>query len=145
MPTVTLQDILVCFLTLRDYYHTAHVSCKNSVFYSDHLLLERLYNEASEPIDSIKEKMLGIGMGTPSIHLPTLYKKVFEKIKNLPYDCKENAQYFEAACKLEEEMRQYCEAMDKDPASSVGVRTFIGDLADGSEDRCYLIGQRLAK
>lgn len=140
-----LQDILVNVIALRDYYHTAHVCAKNSVYYSDHLLLQRLYEETDGYVDGIKEKMLGIGMGDESVHLPTLYKKVFERIKDLPYAAKENAVYFTAALSLEETLKTLCAAVDKAEGTSVGVRNFVGDIADKSEGRCYLIKQRLAK
>lgn len=140
-----MQDLLVLMITLRDYYHTAHVCVKNSVSYSDHLLLERLYDGVSDYVDPIKEKMLGIGMGDESVHLPTIYKKVFERIKDLPYAAKENAAYFTAALAMEESLKSLCSTIDKTEGTSVGVRNFVGDIADKSEGRCYLIKQRLAK
>jgi DNA-binding ferritin-like protein len=140
-----LQDILVIMISLRDFYHTSHVTCKNSVYYGDHLLLERLYTACDDHVDSIMEKIVGIGLGEQTIHLPTIYKKVFERIKNLPYSSKENSEYFSAAYTLEESLKNICELMNKDDVTSVGVKNFIGDIADKSETRCYLIKQRLAK
>jgi DNA-binding ferritin-like protein len=140
-----LQDLLVLHIAIRDYLHTAHVSVKGSVFYTDHELLSRLYTGADAEVDGLMEKMVGIGMGVQSIHLPTVLKKVYEKVSKLPYDAPTNEVYFQVACSLEESLRQACEALDKDPNTSVGVRNMIGDLADKSENRCYLIKQRLGK
>lgn len=140
-----LQDLLVLHIALRDYYHTAHVSVKNSVFYSDHDLLSRLYEGCDDFIDPLMEKMVGIGMGIQSIHLPTVLKKVYEKVTKLPFDCKENVMYFQAAYSLEESLKQICEIVDKDPATSAGVRNMIGGIADKAEERCYLVKQRIAK
>lgn len=140
-----LQDLLVLHIAIRDYLHTAHVSVKGSVFYADHELLSRLYSAADAEVDGLMEKMVGIGMGLQSIHLPSVLKKVYEKVSKLPYDAQTNDIYFQAAYSLEETLKQVCEAMDKDPNTSVGVRNMIGDLADKSEGRCYLIKQRLGK
>lgn len=140
-----LQDLLVLHIAIRDYLHTAHVSVKGSVFYADHELLSRLYSAVDAEVDGLMEKMVGIGMGLQSIHLPSVLKKVYEKVSKLPYDAQSNDIYFQAAYSLEETLKQVCEAMDKDPNTSVGVRNMIGDLADKSEGRCYLIKQRLGK
>jgi DNA-binding ferritin-like protein len=140
-----MQDIYVTMITLRDYYHQAHVLSKNVVYYGDHLLLQRLYEECDGYIDSLMEKMVGIGMGDMSIHLPTVYKKVFEKIKDLPYSPKENSIYFTTGETLEASLRTLCESLNKAEGTSVGVLNFIGDIADKSEGRTYLIKQRLSK
>ena len=67
-----MQDLLVLMITLRDYYHTAHVCVKNSVSYSDHLLLERLYDGVSDYIDPIKEKIKLSSLISNQSILPTL-------------------------------------------------------------------------
>ena len=139
-----LIDLYCYHKVLSDYYHTAHFQVKNIPFYSDHLLFERLYNEAGAGIDGLGERIIGSGMSLESLNLPVIYKKMFEKVKGLPFACKENTQFFETAMSLETCLVEMCEAYDKSPAS-VGCKNMVAGLADASESRIYLIKQRLNK
>lgn len=144
-PQITLVNFLNCLRSLEMYYEVIHWTCKNSMFYGDHLLAERLSSEAGKNIDAIAEKIVGTGMGIDKINLPSILKAVYEKVKSLPYSQDENSKYFESALSLEQELLSYCEMYDKDPSSSVGCRNLIGDIADLAQGRIYLLRQRLSK
>jgi DNA-binding ferritin-like protein len=140
-----LQDILVCSKVLQDYYQHAHWTSKNTVFYSDHLLFSRLYDEAGKNIDGLAEKLLGIGQPSSMVDTTTLYKKAFGQLKGLPYSCKENVEYAKAALPIEEMLISYCVQVDEDPKTSLGVKNFVGQIADEAEGRVYLLKQRINK
>jgi DNA-binding ferritin-like protein len=140
-----MYDIFVQLKAISMYYKTTHWQCKNSVYYADHLLLDRLYKESHEDIDTIAEKMIGIGMGIDIVDLPKCLKSVFNKVKDLPYNQNENKIYFEAALKLENELLELCSIADKNPKTSCGTKNLIGDIADEAEARLYLIKQRISK
>jgi DNA-binding ferritin-like protein len=140
-----LQDLLVLIKSMSGYYQTGHWQVKNSVFYSDHLLLERLYNETSARIDQIAEKMMGITGNAALLNLNELTKKQYEIVKALPYNPAENSVFFQTGLQCEQKLLELCKVIDSAPETSVGVRNMIGDIADESEARVYLLRQRLAK
>lgn len=140
-----LQDILVCSKVLQDYYQCAHWQSKNTVFYSDHLLFSRLYDEAGASIDGTAEKMIGTGLSPALVDATAIYKKAFQLLKGLPYSCKENVEYAKAALPLEEKLIQLCVAVDADQGSSLGVKNYVAGIADATEGRIYLLKQRINK
>ena len=137
------KELLSFIRALELYYHTAHVSVKNTVFYSDHELLGRLYDSVGSHLDALMEKSVGITGSTQEIHLPSTLQLVFNKISKLPYDAKENSIYFTAALSLEQGLLAYI--MKTESTQSVGVRNLLGDIADSSENRVYLLKQRTTK
>ena len=139
-----LIDIYVQSKVLEDYYHVAHFQVKNVPFYGDHLLFERLYGSAGSCIDGLAEKLIGIGEPSNTLDINNIYKKTFEKVKTLPCSCKENAQYFEAALKMEQSLIEYCTKCDAE-TSSIGIKNMVGGIADVAEGRIYLLKQRLSK
>lgn len=124
------------------YSQTAHWTVKNSVFLSDHLLFERLYNEVNAEIDGVAEKAVGL-TGGDTVNLPMSLKMVYEKIKTLPYNCSENSECFKASLALEQEFVVLCSQADKIPDATLGFRNLMADLADRAEGRIYLLKQRV--
>jgi len=63
---------LVAFLRTESMLHQAHHwQAYGQNYYSDHLLFERLYNEVTEDIDKLAERMLGSGptcLANPMFH-----------------------------------------------------------------------------
>jgi len=140
-----LQQIFSRLQALNMFYKTAHWQCKNVVFYGDHLLLDRLSDDSYKFVDPLAEKMIGKTGDTHVVDLPVILKRVYEHIKGLPMSADENSRYFEAALNLEQELLNICEQYDQSPDASVGCRNLIGDIADLTEGRIYLLKQRIAK
>lgn len=138
-----LQDVLVYLKALTEYYKTAHWQCKGQSFYEDHLLLDRLSSEASVSIDTVAEKMLGIGVNPESLNLPEILKKQYEIVKGLPYNSPEGLDYFQAATMCENKLLEICKTIDSSSQSSVGVKNLVAQIADDTEGRIYLLKQRL--
>ena len=139
------QELLSYLKSLELYYKTAHWQVKNPIYYSDHLLLDRLSDESGKRIDEVAEKAIGVTGSVASVNLPEILKKVYGCIKDCPYESNENSKYFEAALHLEEKLQQLCKQFDQAPETSVGVKNMLGDIADESEGRIYLLKQRLSK
>lgn len=140
-----LSTILVYSKALQDYYQVAHWTCKNTVYYADHLLFGRLYDEAGKHIDALGEKHLGIGKPSSELNTSVIYKAVYNIIKNLPYDVKENSEFAKAALDVEAKLIELCVQVDSAEDTSIGVKNFVGQIADDAEGRIYLLKQRLAK
>lgn len=135
-------NLLAHLRSLSLYYQTAHWSVKTSLFYQDHLLFERLYKDID--LDAIAEKAVGL-TDCDAVHLPVNLKKVYEKIKALPQKPSDNSDFFKAALQLEQELIALCEAFESADGVSLGLKNLLADLADNSENRTYLIKQRLSK
>jgi len=138
-----LQEVLVYLKALSEYYKTAHWQTKGQLFYSDHLLLDRLSSEAKVNIDTLAEKMIGTGVSPESLNLTDILKKQYEIIKGLPYNSPDNSTYFQASLVCENRLLEICKAIDSSPETSVGVKNLIAQIADDSEGRIYLLKQRL--
>lgn len=137
------EELLAKLYSLELYYKTAHWQVKNTVYYGDHLLLDRLSEEAGERIDQVAEKAIGITGNSSVVNLPMILKKIYEYVSKLSYENAENSKYFEEGLKLEQILQ---ECVNKyEPSASIGVKNMLGDIADESEARVYLLKQRLNK
>lgn len=139
------SELLAKLRILSMYYQTAHWQVKNAIFYSDHILLERLYNEASSRVDQVAEKGLGVTGDRAVVNLKHQLSLMSIVAAALPTEAPDNSTYFQASLKLEMELQEFCKVHDADPALAVGCKNMIGDIADESEARIYLLKQRLSK
>ena len=140
-----LQDLLACLKAKQDYYKTGHWQVKNTIYYADHLLLDRLASETGARIDQVAEKIIGVTGNAALLNLPDILKKQYEYIKDLPYNAPENTVIFQTGLQMEMKLQELCKVIDAAPESSLGVKTMVGDIANESEGRIYLLKQRLSK
>ena len=120
-------------------------TCKNVVFYQDHLLAERLYGSANEEVDGIAEKSVGVTGGIKAIELIDALEMMEEKLKSFPVESKENGDLFKFCLKIEEELIQFCTKSEKEAKITLGLKNMLADIADRCEGRVYLLKQRLKK
>ena len=124
------------------YYQTAHWQVKGTTFYADHLLFERLYNTVNEEIDGVAEKAVGITKKLDVVDLTDSLKLIAKEAPKLPYACKDNTMFVNAALELEQDLLDY---LDKNfEKQSLGVQDLLAHLANTHESNCYLLRQRSA-
>ena len=140
-----LQSLFVLLKATSEYYKTGHWQSKNTVYYADHQLLDRLYSESYSRLDQIAEKIIGTSGNLAALNLNEIIKKEYEIVKSLPYTPEENTIFFQTGLGLEQKILELCKVIDSAPESTVGIRNMIGDIADESESRVYLLKQRLNK
>lgn len=138
-------ELLAKLRTLSLYYQTAHWQVKNAVFYSDHLLFDRLYNEASSRIDQVAEKGIGVTGDRAVVNLKQHLMLVSHLAEFLPTESLENNVYFQTALKLELDIQDFCTLWENKVEIVLGCKNMLGDIADESEARVYLLKQRLSK
>lgn len=138
-----LQDILVHLKATSEYYKTGHWQVKNTVYYADHQLLDRLSSESGARLDQIAEKIIGITGNPALLNLNEILKKQYEIIKNCPYTPEENTAFFQYGLVLEQKLLVMCKSLDAAPDTSIGVKNLLGDIADEAEGRVYLLKQRI--
>jgi len=138
------ENLIAKARTLAMYYHTAHWQVHGSLYYSDHLLFERLYNSSNEDIDKLAERAIGITGDISVVNLNNILHIVCSEAIKLPYECHENIQYAQAALLLEKEfisLLNECESC----AESVGTKDLLAGISDKHEEHVYLLSQRVRK
>jgi len=61
LPYPQLSVLLVHLKFLYFVHQNHHWTCKGDPFYGDHLLFQRLYEGVQEEVDSVAEKVIGLG------------------------------------------------------------------------------------
>jgi DNA-binding ferritin-like protein len=135
------QELLVKLRLLSMYYQTAHWTVKGSFFYQDHLLFERLYKSATESIDSVAEKAIGLTQDRSVVNLAALLEKTLEGAKKLRYECKENLEFVQEGIELEKSLLSFLESAAKE--CSLGCNDLMASIANKHEEHLYLLQQRL--
>jgi starvation-inducible DNA-binding protein len=138
------ENLIAKARTLAMYYHTAHWQVHGSLYYSDHLLFERLYNSSTEDIDKLAERAIGITGDIGVVNLNNILSLMCAEAVKLPYECKENIQYAQAALLLEKDFiscLNECEAN----AESAGTKDLLAGISDKHEEHIYLLQQRVSK
>jgi len=124
------------------YYHACHNLVKGSVFSQDHGTFASFYDQCEGDYDAAIERAIN-KEGEESAHLLTQLKEVFTKLKDKPCcGVKENKEYFKAGLVMEQELCKMIEDFVR-AGVSVGVEQCLGNMADKSEIRQYLIAQRI--
>lgn len=118
------------------YAHMAHNLASGPTFFSDHEFLGELYETYEKAYDDVVERMIGLG-DNPNIPAITIAAAMEGK------DHREQTtdQCFSYLSLME---REICDEISKIVAdTSDGTQNLLQGLADESEKRQFLIGQRL--
>jgi DNA-binding ferritin-like protein len=83
LPEAEMKKYLSTLKALQAYYQHAHWISKGEPFYGDHLLFERLYGSVNEQIDSLAEKMVGLG-GDHYVCVRTVMKMTSDILQKIP-------------------------------------------------------------
>jgi DNA-binding ferritin-like protein len=140
---MTLKEIAIKLRAMDFYYHTAHNLVKGTVFYQDHEALAEYYTTISSDYDCVIERAINLE-GDSVAELKSQLKNVYNELKDIPNSVKENKQYFVKGLEFEKDL---CEAIKEyiDAGCSPGTEQLIGDVANRSEIRQYLINRRIKK
>lgn len=125
------------------FYQAAHNLSKGVVFNQDHSTFASFYDACGAAYDAAIERAIN-KEGHQAAHLPTQLKEIFQLLKDKPCcDVKENKEFFSAGLEMEQSLCSLIEEICKNPETSQGTLQLVGDMADKSEVRQYLISQRL--
>jgi DNA-binding ferritin-like protein len=138
---MSLKSLAIHIRAMDLYYHACHNLVKGTVFYQDHEAFGEYYKQLSSDYDMVIERAIN-KEGRESADLKVQLKEVYQKIKELPCFVKENKEYFVKAMELEKELCSKIDGYIKQGCSA-GTEQLIGDIANRSETRQYLINQRL--
>lgn len=132
-----MKQIAVILRALQLYAHNAHNLAKGKTFFEDHEHFGELYATYESAYDSVIERMIGLDDAPDLIDVT---ERACALVKKSPAD---NEEAFETIMATEYALREEVEAANG--KASLGTQNFLQGIADASEQRCYLIGQRLKK
>lgn len=137
---IGLQEILGGLHALSICYKTAHWLALGKNFYGDHLLFQRLYEDISDEIDSVAERMVGM-MGDAAIAdmEPIKLLSVAAKIISSYPKCDgQNISLLDA----EKMFQASIISVLKCSADAPGLENLLQGIADKHDEHLYLLQQR---
>lgn len=140
MDIITCEQLVYHLNALSLLYKFAHHHVARASFFSDHEILNKFYEETAQDFDIIAERHILLNNSYDIIKLNqyTLSKSTqFKQLFN------ENRKYFEYLLTLEKELVNMVNLLCKNPQYSEGTKNTFGEIASRSEQRQYLIKQRL--
>jgi hypothetical protein len=150
LPEVELKKYLALMKAIQNYYQHAHWISKGEPYYGDHLLFERLYGSMNGQIDSLAEKMVGLG-GDHFVCVKTVMSMTAKILSHLPF-MDENTLGYElakSAIKLEKMFlactKNLYKKMKDDGSLTLGFDDMLMSLHNEHESNVYLLGQRIKR
>jgi len=143
-PYSELVSILGMLRALEILHQTHHWQAEGSNFYSDHLLFGRLYEAAHEDIDSLGEKIVGLGNSKLvgfSIHAVTISSWLVN-IKSFGTSDAAPRRSLEAEQMLVSLVETVMERLKQKNLLTRGLENLLGGIADKHEGLIYLLKQR---
>ena len=133
-----MHRLAVILRAAQLFAHNAHNLARGATFFADHKELGKLYETYEGAYDSVVERILGLGEEEIDLN-----KVAFEAVRELATYGAATPQNtaFKVLLEIEEEIRETCEDVSK--GQSIGTVNFLQGLADESEQRSYLLGQRM--
>jgi DNA-binding ferritin-like protein len=145
------QDILAHLRALQWVYTTSHWTSAGPNSYSDHLLLQRLYEGLDKPIDALGERMVAyfgpqsVDPGVINGKAQQLVEEASTEFAHLPDGSRSDAAGLLAAEKsLQRHIRAAWKAnQDSGDEMSLGIDDYLMGLANERDEAIYLLKQRL--
>lgn len=133
-----MEKLAMLYRAAQFYAHNCHLAAHGDTFFQDHAELGKLYGEYEEAFDGIMERMIGLG-DDPDCH------KVLKDAAALANEMKcpcETEEAFATLLNFEKQFRAEIDVLIKGKPSN-GTQNFLQGLADESEHRTYMLGQRV--
>lgn len=122
-----------------------HWQCKGPNFYSNHLLLQRIYESASEQTDMAAEKAIGL-FGNEIMNLSAHTKLAYEiaaKYDSKNYQSKNP--HIESSLEAEEDFikfsQRFYDYLKNNQEMTLGLDDLIMSIANSREEAIYLLKQ----
>jgi DNA-binding ferritin-like protein len=140
------QNILAQMRALQWLYTTSHWTSSGPNSYSDHLLLQRLYEGLDKPIDALGERMVAY-FGPQSVDPVVINAEAQDLIASLKMRGASSIplhQINKLEALLRKEIRDAWRAnQDSGDEFSLGIDDYLMGLANERDEAIYLLKQRL--
>lgn len=149
-----LAVLLGVLKSMYDIFQSYHWQSTSQSFYGDHLLFQRLYEGMLPQIDSLGERVLGLGQNgdlvcplklnkTNAIFARFVEDSQTESFGDNNFDLFMKARHAEETFGFVTE--KFLSSMEKKGLLTKGTRNFIEGLLDVHEEFAYLINQRISE
>ena len=138
-----LMDILATLHAMRVSYQHSHWTSKGPMFFSRHQLFAKLYGSVAEELDTLAEKMVGMG-GSYCIDLTQLVTRTAEICASLPKDDNLVSKALVLENMLQDLLKNQYELMKAEGTITLGLDDFLMGVANNHETNQYLLKQTLA-
>lgn len=143
-----LSVLLVHLRYLYNVHQTNHWTAKGDSFYGDHLLLQRLYEKVLEEIDSLAEKVVGLG-DEANVNLQlqlTQMNKISQQGYGVASTIPRTNELFKNSlmaeeCFMDAAMLTYYQLQELG-IMTPGLDNFLQGIMDSHESHAYLLKQR---
>jgi DNA-binding ferritin-like protein len=145
-----LSVLLVAARAITMLHQTHHWVSRGDSFFGDHLLFDRLYNETLSDIDTIAERVVGLGgndLVNPSTQANQVCKlicEVFSTGMGIPRP----QELMQRSLNAEEQYLKFinmCKSsLEMNGCLTYGTDNLLAGVADKCESRQYLLKQRLS-
>lgn len=143
-----LSVLLVHLKFLSEVHQNHHWITKGDPFYGDHLLFQRLYECVSGEVDSVAEKMIGLG-STENAHLLLQHKQIFKLVQDygmtntIPHHTELVKRSYVAEMTFLKVVSHLVESMKECGTLTRGLDNMIAGIEDKHEGLVYLLKQRM--
>lgn len=150
LPEVDLKKYLALMKALQNYYQHAHWISKGEPYYGDHLLFERLYGSMGGQIDSLAEKMVGLG-GDHFVCVKTVMEMTSKILSHIPTMDEDTLGYELAQIGLRLERaflnctKNLYNKMKEEESLTLGFDDMLMSLYNEHEGNVYLLKQRVKR
>lgn len=150
VPYAALSLVLVQLRYLAFLHQTHHWITKGDPFYGDHLLFERLYGAVTGEIDSIAEKVIGLG-STQNVDIMLQAKQLCQLVcdngglSTIPTPDQLVKQSLAAELSFIECIEHAVENLQATGCMTRGLDNMLAGISDTHEGHVYLLKQRLSK
>lgn len=136
-----MKELVILFKALKLYAHAGHNLFCGPTFFSDHKMLGKLYEDYDETYDSLVERVIGL-YGKDSIDLLQIQISSVDLLKSLPLNV-DNKQMFVIILQQEKKVCDHIKKLINVEGVTEGTKNMLADIADKSEQRQYLLKQRV--
>ena len=150
LPYSQLSVLLVYLKFLAELHQNHHWTCMGDPFYGDHLLFERLYSSIPGEVDTVAEKVIGLGC-TSNVNLQSICSQVLKLVfdsgnaSTIPHSSDLARKSLQAEMNLLKLIDSCRSSLEETGLLTNGVDNMLQDLADKHEGNIYLLKQRCSK
>lgn len=133
-----MKELAQFYREAQLYAHMAHNMASGPTFFQDHAFFGELYDAYESAYDSIVERMIGLNV---EADMASLLVEINQKAAKDAPPAHSNDACFLYLLAIESDI---CKQIAKEvPSSTDGTQNLLQGLADESEKRKFLMGQRL--
>lgn len=142
MDQATFLGTIVQARLLQLFYHYCHNLVSGKSFFQDHKAFKDFYQQTESDYDRLAEYLIA-ELGKKAFSASSVNKVLFKELSDIDIDKMCCCDMYEKALELEADYNKMLTKLDK--LGKLGLKNLVGDLAEKSDVRVYMIKQRLHK